>query len=481
VVGIQSRIFRNAARFEAEGPSRLSVESAFRLSELGGSGPVQTVNYGEFSLGVHGRFSGQRAPIDVSIEVTRRCPLECLHCYNNLPMGDVEARKGELSFAEHVALLDELVEAGTLWILYSGGEIFARKDFLDIYTEAKKRGFLVTLFTNGTLINERIADHLARYRPFAIEITLYGATRETYEKLTQKPGSFDRCMRGIQLLLERGLPLKLKTVPTTVNQHEVYAMKEMAASLGVEFKFDPLVNPRIDCSQSPLAVRLTPEEVVGLEFYDATRKEEYRRLVTKDLCESEPASSSADDSIAGKQRYSCGGGVNGCAVSPSGKMSICVISQQQGYDIRSGSFREGWNGKMHEIRVQERTRRTICDGCKISSLCSMCPANGELENGDPEAPVEFLCQVAHLRAYALGYAVPGHDTADAHCANCAGGANHGELLEAAARIESTKREFEITWESRPAASAMGLNIFQPAAQGGGCRGGGCTACPSVHG
>ena len=121
-----------------------------------------TVNYGEFSGKLHRHFAGKRAPTNVSLELTRRCPLDCLHCYNNLPMGDQAARSQELTFAEHVRLLDELVAAGTLWILYSGGEIFARKDFLDIYTEAKKRGFLITLFTNGILINERIADHLAK-------------------------------------------------------------------------------------------------------------------------------------------------------------------------------------------------------------------------------------------------------------------------------------------------------------------------------
>src|ERR1700694_3181248 len=358
---------------------------------------VQTVNYGEFSEGVHERFAGQRAPMDVSIEMTRRCPLDCLHCYNNLPMGDQAARAQELTYAEHVRLLDELVEAGTLWLLYSGGEIFARKDFLDIYTEAKKRGFLITLFTNGTLINERIADYLVKYRPFAIEITLYGATRETYEKLTQKRGSYDRCMRGIQLLLERNLPLKLKTVPTTINQHEVYEMKHLAESLGVPFKLDPLVNPRIDCSQSPLAVRLSPEQVVALEFRDTKRKEEYRRLAKGDLAAA-PRQSQPEN-----HRYSCGGGVNGCAVDPSGTMSICVISHQQGYNIREGSFRAGWDGALHEIRTQPRTRTTICDHCQIQSLCSMCPANGELENGDPESPVGFLCQVVHSRTYALGY------------------------------------------------------------------------------
>src|SRR5215470_8024680 len=119
--------------------------------------------YAEFSRSIHQRYFGERAPLEVSIEVTRRCPLECLHCYNNLPMGDLQARDQELSKEEHFRLLDQLVEAGTFWLLYSGGEIFARKDFLEIYTYAKQKGFLITLFTNGILINERIADHLLEY------------------------------------------------------------------------------------------------------------------------------------------------------------------------------------------------------------------------------------------------------------------------------------------------------------------------------
>ncbi len=439
---------------------------------------MQTVNYGEFSAGFQERFSGKRAATNVSIELTRRCPLKCLHCYNNLPMGDQLARSQELTFAEHIQLLDELVAAGTLWLLYSGGEIFARKDFLDIYTEAKKRGFLITLFTNGILINERIADHLVKYRPFAIEITLYGATRETYEALTQIPGSYDRCMRGIQLLLERNLPLKLKTVPTTINQHEVYAMKSFSESLGVEFKFDPLVNPRIDCSQSPLAVRLSPEQVVALEFHDPTRKEEYRRLAKHDAAAAPKPALSTDLSAQpqpANHRYSCGGGVNGCAVDPTGTMTICVISHQQGYNLREGSFREGWEGPLHEIRTQPRTRATICDGCRIQTLCSMCPANGELENGDPESPVDFLCQVAHLRAYTLGYAVPAHDTLHDHCPNCEGGRNHAALLSAADRIDQKKSEFNFLLQGAPAAPA--LHVLQPAT---GCGSGGCNSCSSVH-
>jgi radical SAM protein with 4Fe4S-binding SPASM domain len=428
---------------------------------------VQNATYSQLTGLVHQHFNGKRAALEVSIEVTRRCPLECLHCYNNLPMSDHAARLREMSFEEHVRLLDELVEAGTLWLLYTGGEIFARKDFLDIYTEAKKRGFLITLFTNGTLINERIADYLAEYRPFAIEITLYGATRDTYEALTQIPGSYDRCMRGIRLLLERNLPLKLKTVPTTINRHEVFAMKRLAEeTFGVEFKFDTAINPRIDCSQSPLAVRLSPEQAVELDFAEPKRREDYGRIAKEDLSGSKQPEKSTG------LRYSCGGGMGGCAIDPYGVMSICVISHQQGYNMRAGSFREGWEGPLREIRNQPRTRPNICDRCQIQSLCSMCPANGELENGDPESPVSFLCQVAHLRAYALGYEVPEHG--DCEC--CEGGVHRAELMAAAERLKNFKPDPNAWSGGRPTSPVLNVLQNSPANAGAACR-----SCTTTHG
>jgi radical SAM protein with 4Fe4S-binding SPASM domain len=261
---------------------------------------------------------------------------------------------------------------------------------------------------------------------------LYGRTRETYEALTMIPGSYDRCLRGIKLLKDRGLPLKLKTVATSINKHEVFAMRQFAEEeLGVEFKMDGQINPRIDCSQSPLAVRLTPEEVVALDMHSPKLASEYRQLAEHDL-QNPPNLSQTDDV------YFCGGGMNSFALNAYGEMSICVISQQEIHSVRQESLRNAWEHFLLEVRSRKRTRVTKCIECHIQSLCGMCPANGELENGDQETPVQFLCNIAHLRAAAIGIEVPAHGD----CEFCAGGVEHDALLESAQRIMSKEIDVE---------------------------------------
>ena len=418
---------------------------------------MEQLSYGAFSADLHQRHTGERVPLQVSIEVTRRCPLECLHCYNNLPMADVEAKQRELSKEEHFRMLDELVAMGCFWILYTGGEIFARKDFLEIYTYAKKKGFLITLFTNGTIINEQIADYLAEWPPFAIEITLYGRTRETYEALTAIPGSYDRCLNGIKLLKDRGLPLKLKTVATSVNKHEILAMKHFAEhELGIEFKTDGQINPRIDCSQSPLAVRLAPEEVVALDLHSHKEVSEYRRLAKRDA--ENPPNLADNQSV-----YFCGGGMNSFAINAYGEMGICVISQQETFSVAGVELKHVWEGYLEEVRRRKRTRVTKCTQCRIQSLCGMCPANGELENGDRESPVSFLCNVAHLCAAVIGAEIPPHGD----CEFCAGGSEHLALLESARRI--TSKELDVESWARPQQILPILNNSSVAI-------GGCGSC-----
>src|SRR4051794_11156124 len=416
---------------------------------------IETGTYTDFSLIVHGRAQTTRVPVNGTIEVTNRCPLECQHCYNNLPMSDFVARARELSLDDYKRLLDELADLGCLWLLFTGGEIFARRDFLDIYAYAKRKGFLITLFTNGTMITEKIADFLADLRPFTIEITLYGGAKETDEKLTGIPGSYDRCMRGIDLLLERKLPLKLKTVALSINKHEIPLMRQMAADRGCEFTFDAMINPRIDCSSSPLAVRLRPSEIVELDLDNPDRVSEWRRLARD-----HPSPPYVEGQS--RQVYECGGGTNSFAVDPYGDLSICVLSHVDRYNVREGNFREGWEDYLLAVRRRETTRPTKCNGCGIKSMCGMCAANGELENGDAESPVDFLCQVAHLRAETWDVGVP----ARGGCEDGVGGRGRAGVRHGAGGLKPGEAE-------RIAAVPYGPGV-RPAASG--CGAGSCDSC-----
>jgi len=162
--------------------------------------------------------------------------------------------------------------------------------------------------------------------------------------------------------------------------------------------------------------------------------------------------------------YFCGGGMNSFAINAYGEMGICVISQQETFDIRREGLKPAWEHSLHEVRTRKRTRVTKCVQCRIQSLCGMCPANGEMENGDRESPVEFLCNVAHLRAAVIGAEVPDHG----ECEFCAGGSEHKALLESAHRIRSKEIDVE-SWVG-PQQVFQILNNASATASCGGCGG-----------
>jgi radical SAM protein with 4Fe4S-binding SPASM domain len=350
----------------------------------------------------------RRLPVQGTIEPTFRCNLNCVHCYVNEPAGSREVRARELPTARVTALIDEVAEAGCLNLLLTGGEVLVRPDFPEIYRHAIARGLRVTVFTNGTMVTDEIADLFDRQRPLSVEITLYGMTRETYERVTRVPGSFDRCLQGLERLLSRGIPVKLKTMALTWNAHEVPAMRDFARARGLEFHHDGILNPRVDCGASRTGdLRLRPEQVVALDLADP----EQARLL-KQACDD--ALAAPDPGPGDEHVYSCGAGRNTFTVDPYGMLQLCQLSRRNGYDLREGTFEQGWNE--HFPRLRERTwqKNDVCRRCSLIGLCASCAGASELEHGDPETIVAHFCEVTHRRTFALAADVPGH-VADATC------------------------------------------------------------------
>ena len=207
------------------------------------SSAVSSTPLAEFHLWE--KMKRRRALISFDLELTGRCNNNCKHCYINLPAQDKMAKAEELSFNEIKEIVDEAVSLGALWNLVTGGEPLLREDFFDIYLYLKEKGLLVSIFTNATLITKEHVKLFKRYPPRDIEISVFGVTQETYECVTQKPGSYADFMQGLHLLLESGVQVRLKTLALRSNFHEQPEIARFCRENTQEcFRFDPFLHLR---------------------------------------------------------------------------------------------------------------------------------------------------------------------------------------------------------------------------------------------
>ncbi len=342
---------------------------------------IKEIKYSEFSLKLHDNAERNNIPLDGAIALTSHCNLNCRHCY----IRD-NSVKDELTLKEIHRIIDEITDAGCLYLLMTGGEPLLRDDFGDIYTYARKKGLIISLFTNGTLVNEETALLLKKFKPFSVEITLYGATPETYESFTGVRGSYDLCINGIKRLLEHKIPLSLKTMVTTINKHEVAEMKDFTESLGLEFRYGLPILPHINGSTSPYDVRLSPDEFIKLDFNDKDRSREWSELYEKF---NTPASS--------EYLFNCGAGRNCFNITSQGRLRICDIVPEPDYCLRNNNFIDGYR-MFGPIRARKLKGATKCAGCEHATFCDSCPGISLLEgNKGGECPVNYHCEVAHKR------------------------------------------------------------------------------------
>jgi radical SAM protein with 4Fe4S-binding SPASM domain len=356
---------------------------------------IPELDLGEWGSQVRSTFPAGRYPLAVSFELTDRCNLGCVHCYINQAANDRSFKASELDLPRITGILDQLAAAGVLFVLFTGGEVLLRPDFLNIYREARQRGFLVSIFTNATLVTPRIAAALGEIRPYSIEVTLYGATAGTYEHITQSPGSYQRCRTGIDLLLAQGLPVSLKTILLQANRGELPQMQALAAELGVAFRYDGVLWPRLDGSQQPFEFQVSPQDILTLEKDDQQRQGEFMRL----------AGMAGGDLIRSEYVYTCGAGLHSCHIDSQGRVSICVMARQTAYDLLQDDFADAWE-RLGELRKQTRKLSTACRTCKVGALCTQCPGWSQAVHGDDETPVDIVCSLGRLRARQLQQASP---------------------------------------------------------------------------
>lgn len=319
-------------------------------------------------------------PINGTFELTRRCNLDCRMCYISCSASDPTEAMRELSVADWVDIARQAKGEGMLFLLLTGGEVFLRPDFFDIYEPLTTMGFLISLYTNATLISPRIAKQLAEAPPQKIEITLYGATATTYESITGVPGSFSRSLEGIEALLEKGLRLSLKTTITRQNIHELDTIEDMANQWGIPFSASWLLAGRRDGLSSDIeACRVGYEECVELEAADPLITEEWR----------------CSDSQMDINFY-CEAGKTSFVIDPFGRMNVCMNLSAPGTQVLKKGFRKAWEDIVTFVRDAPGLS-SECRECDAVKFCPVCPAWSALEHKKLSGKVDYLCKIAHER------------------------------------------------------------------------------------
>ena len=339
------------------------------------------MDYTEFAESLSRDAAIERVPVTGIIELTQRCNLNCVHCYAK---GLHEDR--ELSTADWKNVLDTVAGEGCLWLTITGGEPLLRKDFAEIYTHAARLGMLVILFTNGSLIDKRVTELLQEFRPFIVEITMHSMNRSTFEAVSRTPGSFQACLRGIELLAKAGVPLRLKSVGMKQNKDDLLEVTRYAERLGVKHRFDCVIQPRLDGSRDPIKHQLDIDEITRLDYDIPERRERWLQHVQPEELHG-----------PSEKLFKCAAGTKNFYIDPGGNLIYCNMLREPRWNVLEKGFRDGWEQFYVRFKHMKRSPGTRCSNCEIYSICSQCPGWSYLQSGDYESVVDFLCRLTHKR------------------------------------------------------------------------------------
>lgn len=303
-----------------------------------------------------------RTPESVVFELTYGCNLQCVHCYNPTH----RALPQELATSEVCAILDQMAELGVLTLNFSGGEPLVRPDALDIFRHAKKLGFLLHLLSNGTRITPAFAVALQEIGFESINLSIYGATRATYERVTQVPGSYEAFIRGLDSLTTTSVPVFVRMPVMTGNVEEVQQARTLANGYGFKFQYCVDIMPKSDGNLAPLQYRLAPEDKVRVD----------------QLMVGLPDVQPSEECGANVGFISCMCGRSRFAITPYGEMNLCVSFPVPRYDLRNGTVKAGWEVLKRTVDEAGPNERYACPTCEVTAYCRQGRSDAWLETRD---------------------------------------------------------------------------------------------------
>jgi radical SAM protein with 4Fe4S-binding SPASM domain len=346
-------------------------------------------------------------PLSVHFDLTYRCNERCVHCY--LDHDD----HGELTTAECLTVMKDLASAGTLFLTFSGGEIFLRPDLYEILAEARRLHFDVSLKTNALLLTEERAARLREFGVRRVQISVYSDIPEVHDAITKVPGSLQRTLAAIPLLLEQGLQVKLACPLMRENLLAYRGVMALAEKIGVPYVLDLTITPMMDGNEAPLAHRIPVSSLLpvmqdpALHACKPQPTAEAARAMQDYPATIGSAVSSGIESSA-YEDLPCSAGHNSCYISPYGDVFPCVQLPQAAGNLRRERFRDIWYHapQLERLRGIRESQLPVCSRCEIRSYCERCPGLALMEGGDLLGAYERACELAEQKAGLAGVIAP---------------------------------------------------------------------------
>lgn len=337
-----------------------------------------------------------KIPLAVHFDLTFRCNFHCIHCY--LPESDrypssrykqelKERNRAELNKEEVFNVLDQLAQCGTLFLNFSGGEIFLRRDILDIIEYARKKKFSVSLMTTGTIgFNEKIVDRLTSIGIQVVDISLYGTEPEIHDTVTKTSGSFHKTIKAIELLRKKGIKLRLKCPLMKVNMRAFKSVISWAEVHGVDWILDPNITERRNGDKEPTYLRIDKGELRQFYSYILQRSDNGEKKRSNRF-----PSNRCEIPL---NEAPCGASHSSCYISPYGDVQPCIEIPTLCGNLRDRCFKEIWENseEMSKVRAIKGKDLRACPDCPTPEYCHRCMGQALLEHGDLLAPSEEFCR-----------------------------------------------------------------------------------------
>lgn len=340
----------------------------------------------------------QGLPLSMVFELTARCNQKCNMCYVSLPANDKTARAKELTAKQWIELGRQARDAGMLLITLTGGEVFLRQDFREIYEGLLQLGILIDIYSNGTLINEETVKWLSQYPPKKIHITLYGTTKDTCAKITGLADSYERTVTAIEALNEAGVPVGIRTTVVKDNAPEYKAFVDFAVNMKKSLGIVNYISPRREgINSEPEENRLPPQELVDFEEKIVMYSKEQiagEQVTFDDTQEEEEKDSS--DSYSGERypAFKCTAGRSSGWITWDGRLLGCgLLSKPEAYPLKTG-FQAAWSELKHQCSIIPKCKQ--CEGCQYQEMCMFCPARLLNESGTHDMAAPYLCDKAKI-------------------------------------------------------------------------------------